>query len=96
MSLPILGSDLTPCHNSTDCSYDYYQATTTSGLLLFIVYPRVSIIATRTLLPVSRYLDADSIQDTTTTKSSFSVGRYESGYTLRESKTTITSEYIRI
>ena len=96
MSMPIPGSDPTPYHSSMDCTYIHYQATTTSGSLSFIVHPRVSIIATRTLLPVSRYLDADSIQDTTTTKSSFSVGRYESGYTLRESKTTITSEYIRI
>ena len=49
MRLSILGSDPALCHNSTDCTYNYYQAATTSGLLLFIVYPRVSIIATRTL-----------------------------------------------
>ena len=28
MSLPILGSDPTLYHNSTDCTYNYYQATT--------------------------------------------------------------------
>ena len=37
-----------------DGTYNYYQATTTSSLLLFIVYSKISIIATRTLLLVGR------------------------------------------
>ena len=61
MSLPILGSDPTPYHNSTDCTYNYYQATT-SGLLLFVVNPRVSNIATKTLLLVGHCLDAKEIR----------------------------------
>ena len=56
----------TLCHNSTDCTYNYHQATTTSGLLLFIVYPRVSITATRALLIIGHYMDADNIRDTDT------------------------------
>ena len=51
-----MGASLVYSRNST---YNYYQATTTSGLLSFIVHPRVSILATKTLLLVGHYLDAE-------------------------------------
>ena len=75
MRLSILKSDPTPCHDSMDCTHNYHQATTILSILSFIVYPRVSIIATRAVLLVGHYLDAEECR-VATTGAPLPVGHY--------------------